>query len=204
VHRSPVLAQGLAELLAAQPGLQVAGTYSSAVEALQSPLPAEGILICDLQSAKAEGASKLMELHKRPARPRILMFEVTDDDQAIIECVRAGVSGCVLEDATLDELLAAVRSVADGTPPASPRVITSLFSYVASLQSDDKPALAPALTPREGQILEFLAEGYSNREIEARLSLQPQTVKNYVHLVLQKMNMRSRLDIIRRLRSGRR
>jgi DNA-binding NarL/FixJ family response regulator len=98
-------------------------------------------------------------------------------------------------------VLAAIRSLADGTPPASPRVVTSLFSYVASLQHDEQPALAPTLTPREEQILELLAEGFSNREIAGRLFLQPQTVKNYVHMVLQKMNMRSRLDVIRRLRS---
>jgi DNA-binding NarL/FixJ family response regulator len=162
---------------------------------------ADSILICDLQSAKAEGAAKLMELHERFPATKILMFEVTDDDQAIIECIRAGASGCVLQDASLDEVMAAIRSLADGTPPASPRVITSLFSYVASLQRDEQPAVAPTLTPREEEILELLAEGFSNREIAARLFLQPQTVKNYVHLVLQKLNMRSRLDIIRKLRS---
>jgi DNA-binding NarL/FixJ family response regulator len=204
LHRSPVLGRGLAELLASEPGVRVAGTYSSVDEAMKQSLPAESILLCDLQSAKAEGASKVMELHERLPESKILMFEVTDDDQAIIECIRAGASGCVLQGATLDEVLAAIRSLADGTPPASPRVVTSLFSYVASLQHDEQPALAPTLTPREEEILELLAEGFSNREIAGRLFLQPQTVKNYVHMVLQKMNMRSRLDVIRRLRSPKR
>ncbi len=204
VHHSPVLGRGLAELLATQPGIRVAGLFADAREVLEQPFPAASILIYDLQTARVDGPSKLMELHERLTETKLLMFEVADDDQAIIECVRAGASGCILQGASVDEVLAAIQSLAQGTLPTSPRVITSLFSYVASLQKDGKPAVAPVLTPREEQILELMAEGLSNRDIAARLFLQPQTVKNYVHLVLQKMDMRSRLDVIRRLRSAKR
>jgi DNA-binding NarL/FixJ family response regulator len=69
------------------------------------------------------------------------------------------------------------------------------------LQKGEQPAVAPVLTAREEQILQLMAEGLTNREIAKKLFLQPQTVKNYVHMVLQKMDMRSRLDVIRRLRS---
>jgi DNA-binding NarL/FixJ family response regulator len=68
---------------------------------------------------------------------------------------------------------------------------------------EDRPAAAP-LTPREKQILQLMAEGLSNKEIAQQLYLQPQTVKNYVHPVLQKLNLRSRLDLIRSLRSNKR
>ncbi len=69
-------------------------------------------------------------------------------------------------------------------------------SYVAQLQAgDDRPPPSP-LTPREEQILQLIAEGLTNREIAQQLYLQPQTVKNYVHLILQKLNLRSRLEII--------
>jgi DNA-binding NarL/FixJ family response regulator len=135
---------------------------------------------------------------------KILMFNVTDDDQAIIECVRIGASGCVLQDASLEELVDAVRSLAQGKPSASPRVLTSLFSYVASLRDEDHPALVPKLTEREEQILQLMAEGLSNQEIARKLFLQPQTVKNYVHLLFQKLDVHSRLEVIRSLRSGRR
>jgi len=60
------------------------------------------------------------------------------------------------------------------------------------------------LTPREEKILQLLAGGLSNKEIAQELHLQPQTVKNYVHLVLQKLDLRSRLDVIKLFRSGRR
>ena len=144
-----------------------------------------------------------MALHRTLPQAKLLMFNVDDDDQAIIECVRAGASGCILQEATVDELLAAVHSLMSGMAPQSPRVITSLFSYVASLQRGDERAEPVPLTPREEQILALMAEGLSNKEIAARLVLQPQTVKNYAHLVMQKLDLHSRLDVVRTLRGRR-
>lgn len=131
------------------------------------------------------------------------MFNVVDDDQAIIECVHVGAAGCILQDASLEDLLTAIRSVARGTPYSSARVITSLFAYVASLQAAGGEGPRPSpLTKREEQIFEMLAAGLSNKEISQQLSLRPQTVKNYVHLILQKLDLRSRLEAIKLLRSG--
>ena len=104
----------------------------------------------------------------------------------------------------MEDLVAAIRSVARGVPYTSPRVITSLFSYVAGLQAGEDRPPPSNLTPREEQVLRLLAEGMSNREIAAQLRLRPQTVKNYVHLILQKLDLRSRLDIIKLFRTGRR
>lgn len=204
VHASRLIREGTRDLLSRQPGMQVTGMYASAHDVLEQPPRDGSILLYDLSTARQDGPPLVMDLHRRLPGVKILMFNVVDDDQAIIECVRVGASGCVLQDASVDDLLAAIRSVALGTPHTSPRVITSLFSYVASLQAgEDRPRPAD-LTRREEQILELLAEGLSNKEIAQRLYLQPQTVKNYVHLILQKLDLRSRLDVIKLFRSGKR
>jgi DNA-binding NarL/FixJ family response regulator len=201
VHQSPVVGRGLIELLDGEPWITVAGLYAGANEVVKDPPPEGGILIYDLPTAHAEGGAALMEVHSRFPSMKLLMFDVPDDDRAVIECVQAGASGCIFADASVEEVLGAIRSLAEGTPPASARVVTTLFRYVASLQKGEQPAVAPVLTAREEQILQMMAEGLTNREIAKKLFLQPQTVKNYVHIVLQKMDMRSRLDVIRRLRS---
>ncbi len=203
VHGSPPLRDGLGELLGRHRDMRVLRLFGSAGEVLEHLPEGEYVLLYDLATAHKDGAAKVMKLHESQPLAKILMFNVADDDQAIIECVRAGASGCVLQDASLEELVEAVRCLALGKPTASPRVLTSLFSYVASLRDAGHPPLAPKLTEREEQILELIAEGLSNQEIAKKLFLQPQTVKNYVHLILQKLDVRSRLEVIRSLRSGR-
>ncbi len=204
VHASRVIRDSTVAMLNERPGMRVVRAYGSVAEVLAKPVAETHILLYDLATAHQDGPPQLMSLHAQLPQARILMFNVMDDDQAIIECVRVGAAGCVLQDATLDDLVTAIRSVARGTPHSSPRVITSLFSYVASLQAGEDRMPPSNLTPREEQILQLLAGGLSNKEIAQELHLQSQTVKNYVHLILQKLDLRSRLEVIKLFRSGRR
>ncbi len=183
--------------------LRVVGLFHDGATLLTAPPEGSYILLYDLATAHHDGASVLMELQRRLREAKILMFSVKDDDQAIIECVRAGAAGCVLQDASLDDLLAAIRALARDEPMTSARVMTSLFSYVKSLQPDHE-APAITLTKREEQILELLGQAMTNKEIARRLYLQPQTVKNYVHLLFQKLDVHDRLDVIRMIRGAKR
>jgi DNA-binding NarL/FixJ family response regulator len=201
VHASPLVLEGLIDLLRKQTDVRVAGAFTGAGAVLAQPPQGECIVLYDLETSHRDGPDLMANLRRLPG-VKILVFGVADDDQAIIECVQAGASGCVLRDASLDDLMSAIRSLASGNPPVSPRVVTTLFSYVARLQAGDDPPPATPLTAREEQILQLIVQGLTNKEIAQRLYLRPQTVKNYVHLVLQKMNLRSRLEAIRAARSG--
>ncbi len=203
VHGSRLIRDGTRDLLSRQQAVRVLGSFADAREVLERPITGEHILVYDLGTARHDGPELLTQLHQRLPQAKILMFNVTDDDEAIIECVRVGASGCILQDATVEDLLAAIRSLAQGTPHSSPRVITSLFSYVARLQAGDDRLPPIPLTKREEQIFQLVAEGLSNKQIAQQLFLRPQTVKNYVHLILQKLDVHSRLDLIRHLRSRR-
>ncbi len=202
VQASRLIREGLHDLLRQQKEVIVTRSYGDAREVLANPVPGDHVLLYDLGTARQDGPALLMEMQQRLPRAKILMLNVTDDDEAIIECVRVGASGCILQDATLEDLLAAIRSLARGTPHSSPRVITSLFSYVASLQKGEDRLPPQPLTRREEQILQLVAEGLSNKEIAQKLYLRPQTVKNYVHIILQKLDVHSRLGLIRQLRAG--
>ncbi len=203
IHASPLIRDAVAGLLGQRPGVRVVATFGSGREVLTTPIAEEHVLLYDLATHKADGMAVLAALRQRVPGGKILIWGVADDDQAIVECVRAGAAGCVLQGASADDLVAAVRSLAEGIPPVSPRVVTTLFSYVARLQAGEPVPPVETLTPREEQILQLLVEGLSNKEIAQRLYLRPQTVKNYVHLVLQKLNLRSRLEVIRMFRAGR-
>lgn len=203
VHASRLIREELGGILGRQAGVQVVGVYGNARDVLQGPHDGEQILIYDLVTAQQDGAALFRELRERVPAARLLIFNVLDDDQTIVECVQAGASGCILHDASLSELLDAVRSVWQGTPAMSPRCITSLFSYVARLQAGEHQPEDVRLTRREQQMLALIADGLTNKEIAQRLYLRPQTVKNYVHQILQKLELHNRLDLIRLARSGR-
>ncbi len=203
VHASRFIREGIGELLKRHSGVRVVGAFGDAREVLQQPPAEEYVLLYDLGTARQTGEDLLKELRQRLPRVKILMFDVADNDRLIIECIDLGASGCILQGASLEELLEAVRSVWKGKPVLSPQCVTSMFAYVAKLHAGDNPAPTEHLTMREDEVLRLLAQGLSNKEIAQRLYLQPQTVKNYVHLILQKLDMRSRLEVIRQLRSGR-
>jgi DNA-binding NarL/FixJ family response regulator len=203
VHASRFIREGIGELLKRHPGVRVVGAFGDAREVLQQPPAEECLLLYDLGTARQTGEDLLKELRQRLPQVKILMFDVADNDQLIIECIDLGASGCILQGASLEELLEAARSVWKGKPVLSPRCVTSLFAYVAKLHAGDNPAPTDHLTKREDEVLRLIAQGLSNKEIAQRLYLQPQTVKNYVHLILQKLDMRSRLEVIRQLRAGR-
>jgi DNA-binding NarL/FixJ family response regulator len=203
VHASPLMRDGMVGQLIRQPGVNVVGTFPDGRSAADAGLPDDVILLYDHGTSQRDGAAVMDDLRARLPRAKVLIFGVSDTDQAILDCVRAGTAGCVLYDASADDLLKAIGAVAHGTPPVSPRVVTTLFSYVASLEHGDFTPPPTALTPREEQILQLVAEGMSNKEIAQTLYLQPQTVKNYVHQVLQKLNLNNRLKLIRHLKSRR-
>jgi DNA-binding NarL/FixJ family response regulator len=189
VHGSPPIREGLAELLARRSDLRVVGTHAS-LEALSAGgVDQAQVVLCDLEAARAGGVEV-----SEPAR--LLVFNVAAEDRSIIDCVRLGASGCVLQDADLDELAAAIAAVASGRAPSSARIFTSLFRYVAGLRDEGHPVLAPSLTEREEEVLRLVAEGLGNGEIAARLGLRPQTVKNHVHRVFEKLDVHSRTELL--------
>ncbi len=195
VHRSRFVRDGIAGLLAGNEGVRVLGSFAGGRDALDAGL-GNAVLLYDQDTARQDGPAMVREL--RGGAAPFVLFNVAEDDRAIIECVRTGAAACLLADASTDDLLDAVVAASRGQTPASPRVVSTLSRYVATVQA---PAVAGTrLTEREEQILERVVAGLANKEIAAELSLHPQTVKNYVHLLLQKLNRRSRLDLIRSLR----
>src|SRR6266851_9610935 len=92
VHGSPPLREGLGELLERQTDIRLLGLFGSAAEVLEDRYQGEHVLLYDLATAHKDGPAKVMRVHETLPAAKILMFNVTDDDQAIIECVRAGAS----------------------------------------------------------------------------------------------------------------
>ncbi len=108
VHGSRLIAEGLRDLLGHESTVSVTAVHLDLASAAREPIPGPHILLADLSSVRAAGMAGIGACLSAAPEAKILVFDVEDDDAAIIECVRAGTAGCVLRDASPAELVAAI------------------------------------------------------------------------------------------------
>jgi DNA-binding NarL/FixJ family response regulator len=130
----------------------------------------------------------------------IVALGVPTDERRVIAFAEAGVLGFVERNASLDELVASIVCAAEGQASFPPPIATTLLRRVTRLTSERVSPDAAGLTARERQIVEIIAEGLSNKEIAARLSIEVATVKNHVHNILEKLQVSRRSEAVTRLR----
>ena len=133
---------------------------------------------------------------------KIVALAVPEAEGEVIACAEAGISGLVSRDASLDDLLHSIASVARGEMVCSPRVAASLLRRVRTLAAERAgEPVDPHLTAREMQILRLIEdEGLSNKEIAQRLCIEVPTVKHHVHNLLEKLGVRRRSEAVARIR----
>jgi two-component system nitrate/nitrite response regulator NarL len=196
VHR-----ESLSTALAAASRVRVVGqaaTFEEALPLLQergrdtvvlldAPMPAQS----DLSLAAIEPQAKVVAMG-------------VPENEAVA-WIEAGISGFVPPEASLDDAIAALESVAKGQMEASPQVAADLASRVRALAAGSRePNPLEQLTSREAEVLELIVEGLSNKQIAQRLSIQEQTVKNHVHNVLVKLDASTRTEAVARAMRWRR
>jgi two-component system nitrate/nitrite response regulator NarL len=131
-----------------------------------------------------------------------------EDREIFLQAVRSGVSGYLLGDASAEETLGAIRRVAKGEAVCPPRLCQHLFQFVAtqaqqgSVVLNQRVCAKLGLTPRQQQLLAFLARGLTNKEIAATLHLSEFTVKNHVHRIMRQLNADSRYAAVQTVCEG--
>jgi DNA-binding NarL/FixJ family response regulator len=188
--------EGLSLHLARQDQLDVVGTAATRDEThrLARELRPDVLL---LDMAMPGSLELVHEVHDIAPETRVLALTIPEADGAVIACAEAGVAGFVTREATIADLLEAIRSAARGEATMSPRAAAALLRRVGALAAD-RPASAPPrgeLTAREREIVELVALGLSNKAIAARLHVEVATVKNHVHNILDKLQVRRRGEI---------
>lgn len=130
----------------------------------------------------------------------IVVMDLLPNEEDIMEFVGVGVSGFVMKDATLDELLRTIRSVASGVDVLPPPLVTTLFTEIANELVASNGGVPPVLdsvrmTPREREVIDLIAEGKSNKAIGKELHISTHTVKSHLRNIMEKLNLHSRLQI---------
>jgi DNA-binding NarL/FixJ family response regulator len=188
--------EGLAALLARDGRVRVAATTSTAEGIPQAAASVDVIVVDTVAHAESEAIREVVDNAPAP----VVALGAPDDEQHVIAFAEAGVVGFVEREAELDELVASVECAARGEASFPPRIATTLLRRISSLAARRASPEPTALTARERQIVQLIAQGLSNKEIGTRLFIEVATVKNHVHNILEKLEVKRRDDAVARLR----
>jgi DNA-binding NarL/FixJ family response regulator len=192
---------GFRMILEAQPDVEVVGEAADGLDAVGAARRLRpDVVLMDIRMPVLDG----LEATRRLAGPgvadpvRVLMLTTFDLDEYVFEALRAGASGFLLKDLPREDLVAAVRVVADGDALLAPRITRRLIEEFArrpATAEPDRDALG-TLTTREREALELMARGMSNAEMASALYVSEHTVKTHVGNVLAKLGLRDRIHAV--------
>lgn len=196
VDDHPLFREGVATIIASEPDLEVVGQGANASEAIKLAndlLPDLILLDIDMPGNGLDAARKIAE--HSPA-VKIIVLTVSETEENLVSAIKAGAKAYILKGVAARELIRILRVVLAGESYVPPALASSLLVEMSKPAGNPKSSQdgTVELTVREREILELLSQGLSNREIGAKLFLTEKTIKHYVTNILQKLQVRNRVE----------
>jgi two-component system response regulator DegU len=199
IEDNRLLREGISEMLNDEEDIKTVSA-SSSDEALEKAKKLEPhVVLLDL-GLRSQNSLKVVELIKKQyPRAEVVIMDLIPAHEEVVEFVKAGVSGFILKDATLDDFLHTIRSVVKGAKVLPPPLTGSLFSQIVehAIQSGKVGRLIESvrMTQREQEVIDLIAQGRSNKEIARELNIAVHTVKSHLHNILDKLALHTRLEL---------
>jgi DNA-binding NarL/FixJ family response regulator len=191
---------GLRVLISDTPDLQVVGEAATGTEAVQLARDVQpDVVVMDLRMPDLDGIEATQQITADPGTARVLVLTTFDDDDYVYAALRAGASGFVVKDMALEDILGAIRVVANGDALIAPSVTRRLIEEFARRP---EPTPSPtrrsldSVTEREREVLTLVGRGMSNNEIAAHLYISVATVKAHMARLLSKLHARDRVQLV--------
>ncbi|MEO6264810.1 MAG: response regulator transcription factor [Luteimonas sp.] len=195
--------ESLVSVLQADGDVQVVAQAADGIEALEKALQARpDVVVVDLSMPRLNGIEVVRRLREALPDTRVLVLTMHQEDEYVLQAVRAGASGYLVKDSAAAELLVAVRSVHAGRGYFGPQAAKTLAEQ---LQHPERTVEDPygRLTPREREVFHLIAEGMTTKEIARRLGISAKTAENHRGRVLDKLDVRNTAELVRyALRKG--
>ena len=199
IEDNRLLREGITAMINGQPDMKVVAASGGNENAVARARTVRAqVILVDLGLRNQNGVRLVASLRKAVPELKVIGMGLIPTQSDIIEFVQAGASGFILKDATVDDFLRTIRSVAHGGKVLPPPLTGSLFSHVveyALKNGKDKLNRAVRMTNREREIIALIAEGLSNKEIALRLNVAIYTVKSHVHNIMEKLTLHTRLQV---------
>jgi DNA-binding NarL/FixJ family response regulator len=204
VEDNRLLRDGIMSLLKEHDDIRVVaalGPNENILERIRSLRP--NVMLLDLGLRTQNSLEVVTNSKTSYPATRVIVMSLIPTQDDILEFVRAGVSGFILKDATIDDFLRTIRSVAEGGKILPSPLTGSLFSQIVdhavngAKGASSKLMESVRMTRRERQVIELISDGMTNKEIAQKLHLSPYTVKSHVHNILEKLALHTRVQIAR-------
>jgi two-component system, NarL family, response regulator DevR len=186
-----IVRRGLTHMFERESDIEVVGEAATAEEALSRIPPTRpDVALLDVRLPDGDGVEVCREIRSRHPEIQCLMLTSFSDDDALFDAIMAGASGFLLKQVKSEEIVQAVRFVANGQSLLDPAVTGRVLERLRKGPEEDERLAT--LSPQERNILELIAEGLTNRQIASKIHLAEKTVKNYVSNLLTKLGMERR------------
>ncbi len=188
---------GFRMLLSGEEGIEVVAEASNGLEAVEKAARFHPtVVLMDIRMPELDGLQATRRILAADDAARILILTTFDLDEYVYEALRAGASGFVLKDEPPEQLIAAIRTVAAGEALLSPTITKRVIKQFARIPHPEPPKEFGELTTREQEVFRLIANGLSNPEIAQELYISDTTVKTHVTHILQKLNLRDRVQAV--------
>jgi len=199
IEDNRLLREGTSALLKEQPDMNVVSTIGNGENiSVLITRHKPDIVLLDL-GLRSQNSLQIVKLIKKKFQgTKIIAMDLIPLQADVFEFVKAGVSGFMLKDIDIFEFLKTIRSVYEGIQVLPPHLTGSLFSQIVENAVDGKASVldeSVRMTKREQQVIQLISDGHTNKEIAHKLHLSTHTVKSHVHNILEKLSLRTRVQI---------
>ncbi len=189
--------RGIADVLAGQQDLVVVGEATDGLEAIEKTKQlVPDVVLMDLNMPHCNGLEATQALQSQMPQVHILVLTVSDDEADLFAAVKFGARGYLLKKAEPEELVLAITSVAQGgvmvTPLMATKLLTEFKELAASVERETAERSDANLSPREGEVLQLVAKGATNKEIAEALFISENTVKTHLQNIMEKLHLVNR------------
>jgi DNA-binding NarL/FixJ family response regulator len=192
--------RGLIMVLEAEDDIDVVAEAEDGEDAVEKAVEfVPDVVLMDVRMPGVDGIEATRRIAEKVPTAKILMLTVSDEEEDLYEAIKAGATGYLLKEVSIEEVAPAARAVVAGQSLISPSMASKLlgeFSNLAKRAEERSSVPTPRLTERELEVLRLVAQGKSNREIAGDLYISENTVKNHVRNILEKLHLHTRMEAV--------